>query len=103
MLTPSTAHLWGNCALSAHFVRTGGDVDTGRDTDAGDSEARREGSAAHWVADGVLRGDAHSCGDFEGETAPNGWVVTPDMVRHVQGYVDFVRSLGSVVRSEGMT
>lgn len=70
------------------------------DSDMTVSDARREGSAADWVANGVLRGDAGSAAEFDGETAPNGWIVTPDMVRHVQGYIDYCRSRGNVVRAQ---
>lgn len=100
-LTPSTAHLWTRCALSASVLR--GAVTSGPAAPSPDksvSEARREGVAADWIANGVLKGDAASADEFDGETAPNGWIVTPDMVRHVQGYVDFCRSRGAVVRAQ---
>lgn len=101
-LTPSTAHLWTKCALSAVFLRAGGVVDgpIAPEPDEKVSDARREGVAADWIATGVLNGDAASAAEFDGETAPNGWIVTPDMVRHVQGYVDFCRSRGRVVNSQ---
>jgi len=104
MLTPSTSHLWTKCALSASFNCTGGaysaDTFTGHDDDQEASEARREGIAADWIANGVLRGDAASAAEFLGEIAPNGWTVTPDMVTHVQGYVDYCRSRGGVIRTQ---
>jgi len=105
MLTPSTAHLWTNCALTAQLSRRGpaGALDglpPPIDDDPNDTDARREGQAADWVANGVLRGDAVSAGEFFGETAPNGWIVTADMVQHVQGYVDYCQSLGEVVHTQ---
>jgi hypothetical protein len=104
MLTPSTSHLWTKCALSASFNCTGGaynaDTYTGHDDDPEASEVRREGIAADWIANGVLRGDAASAAEFDGEAAPNGWIVTPDMVAHVQGYIDYCRSRGGVIRTQ---
>jgi hypothetical protein len=99
MLTPSTAHLWTNCALSGALnAGKTGDMPHVPKPDERASEAKREGTAADWIANGVLRGDAASCAEFDGETAPNGHVITPDMTRHVQGYVDYCRSRGDVVR-----
>lgn len=102
MLTLSTSHLWTKCALSASLSRgTGtGDGPFVPDVDQEASEAKREGIAADWVANGVLRGDASAAGDYLGETAPNGWVVTPDMVAHVQGYIDYCQSRGKVVQAQ---
>lgn len=104
MLKPSAAHMWTKCALSASIGRTGPapvwDGPFVPDPDDDEMDARREGTAADWVANGVLRGDASCAADYEGETAPNGWIVTPDMVTHVQGYIDYCRSRGPVVRAQ---
>lgn len=102
MLTPSTSHLWTKCALTALISRGAGTGDGPfiPETQDGDSEARREGIAADWVANGVLRGDASTAADFEGEAAPNGWIVTSDMIQHVQGYIDYCRSRGDVVQTQ---
>jgi hypothetical protein len=102
MLIASKSHVWTACSLAGTLDAPSGYVSDHRPAETTDeSDARREGKAAHWVAEGVLRGDAHSCADFEGETAPNGWIVTPDMVVHAQGYCDYVRSFGPVVQAEG--
>lgn len=107
MLTPSTSHLWTKCALSASFhcgsTAASGDGPFVPDDEPEASEARREGVAADWIANGVLRGDAASAAEFEGEAAPNGWIVTPDMVTHVQGYINYCNSraaatAGGIVR-----
>ena len=101
MLTPSTAPIWTHCALAPQISRGTAPGDgpfVPDDDDKTISEQRREGQAADWVAAGVLRGDADSAVEFLGETAPNGHVVTPDMVTHVQGYVDYCRSRGEIVR-----
>jgi hypothetical protein len=100
-LTPSTAHLWTKCALSASVNRgTSAETPFAPTPDETISDARREGIAADWIANGVLNGDAASAEEFDGETAPNGWIITPDMVRHVQGYIDFCRSRGEVERAQ---
>lgn len=107
MLTPSTAHLWTKCALSAWINRpaTAGAYDAAvipfiPEPDPAADEARREGVAADWIANGVLRGDAAEAAEYDGEIAPNGHAVTPDMVRHVQGYVDYCRAQGNVVQAQ---
>lgn len=49
----------------------------------GDQTQRDEGKAAHWLAEQMFRGaPAHA-----GLTAPNGHIVTDDMVEHVSQYV----------------
>lgn len=109
MLTPSTAHLWVPCSLAGSVNCS--EMPAGdwlKDmpalpVDDEDEEARREGRAAHWVGQQVLRGDAADCFEMDGETAPNGWLVTPDMCRDVQGYVNVVRSVGGEIAAETPT
>ena len=49
----------------------------------GDTTSRDEGTAAHWLAEQMFNGaPAHA-----GLTAPNGYVITDDMVEHVSSYV----------------
>jgi hypothetical protein len=104
MLTASTAHVWTHCALSGRH----NDPGSGRpvpavlelDDEPADTEARREGIAAAWIASAVLRGDAGSVDEMLGEQAPNGWMITPDMVAHVGDYVALVRSHGAPVLAE---
>jgi hypothetical protein len=107
MLTPSTAPLWTKCAFSAWINRPATAGAYGAvvvpfipEPDPASDEARREGIAADWIANGVLRGDAASAAEYDGETAPNGHVVTSDMVRHVQGYIDYCRAQGKVVQAQ---
>lgn len=51
--------------------------------DSGDTTQRDEGNCAHWLAEQMFDGaPAHA-----GLTAPNGYVVTDDMVEHVSQYV----------------
>lgn len=92
LLRPSHAFRWSRCAASVHFEAN---VPT-----EPDSDAAREGTAAAWVADCVLKGDADSAVDLLGREHKNGWLVTSDMVEHVQDYIDFVRSLGGITTTE---
>lgn len=92
MLRPSQAHRWSRCAASVPFEAA--------IMPEPDSDAAREGTAAAWVADCVLKGDAGSAEDMLGREHKNGWLVTPDMVQHVQGYIDFIRSLGGMTTTE---
>lgn len=48
-----------------------------------DHEARDEGNAAHWLAKEWFEGREHS----PGTKAPNGWVLTDDMIEHVGTYL----------------
>lgn len=91
-LRPSGSSIWTNCAASARFGANCPESPEG--------DAAREGTAAAWVAETVLNGNAISARDLEGETHPNGWLITPDMVDHVQGYVDMVKSRGGVISAE---
>lgn len=49
----------------------------------GDPTARDEGNAAHWLAEQMFNGASVGAG----ATAPNGYVITDDMVEHVNQYV----------------
>ncbi len=94
-LRPSHAYRWSNCAAAPTFEE--------RSPPEQPNDAAREGTCAAWVAECVLKGDAHSCEDLLGRTHKNGWLVTFDMVQHVQSYVDLIRSFGgtTTVEQEG--
>lgn len=80
-LAPSSANSWVACpAYDSDHV-------------SHDTDAANEGIAAAWVADMVLKNDAGDCLDMLGETAPNGYEITPDIVENVQVYVDYVQSV----------
>ena len=49
----------------------------------GDTTQRDEGNCAHWLAEQMFNGASVGAG----ATAPNGYVVTDDMVEHVSQYV----------------
>lgn len=92
LLRPSKSYQWSNCAASASFQE--------HLPEEPPSDEAREGTCAAWVADCVLKGDAHSAEDLTGETHANGWLVTPDMVEHVQKYIDMIQARGGVTTSE---
>lgn len=48
-----------------------------------DHEARDEGTAAHWLANAWFHGSQHAAGT----KAPNGYVITDEMVDHVGTYI----------------
>lgn len=89
---PSSSYMWSRCAAQPLF--------SSRSPKQPESDAAREGTCAAWVADCVLKGDAGSAADMTGETHANGWLVTPDMVEQVQGYVDLVKGRGGVTTAE---
>lgn len=91
-LRPSGSYRWSRCAAAPTFES--------KIPPEPDSDEAREGTAAAWVADCVLKGDAHSAEDMLGETHANGWLVTPDMVFYVQQYIDLIKSRGGVTTTE---
>jgi hypothetical protein len=95
----SNAYRWTRCAAAGQDFPAG----TGYGIGAELSAPRKEGRAAAWIADGVLRGDASCAADYLGELSPDGWTVTPDMVDHVQRYIDHVSSFGAVQSEASMS
>jgi hypothetical protein len=101
MLTAHTSPIWANCALAGSYnCGSGRPAPIDPDVDAEKSEAQREGIAAEWVAQQVLRGDAGSPHEMLGEQAPNGWLITSEMVAHATTYCDLVQSHGVPVEVE---
>jgi hypothetical protein len=95
-LTFSNSPLWSKCAQSCkpragvHYERE-------------ETDDIKEGRAAHWLANHVLRGDASGAEEGLGETAPNGWIIDEKMVRHIQEFVDIVRRHGGVMDATPLT
>lgn len=56
------------------------------------SESRREGTAAHFVAVDVLSGRHTDPIEWVDRTAPNGVFVTPDMAEHVETFIEAVQA-----------
>ncbi len=78
-LAPSHANAWIHCPAFEPEPRIS------------DTDAAREGSAAAWIADTVLKShEGIDAEDFLGETAPNGWEITPDMIRYVSEYISYI-------------
>jgi hypothetical protein len=82
----SGADGWSRCGFRPH-------LETRPDAlpdDEGD--AAKEGTAAAWVAECCINGDAYYAEDMVGRVHPNGVEISPDMARHLQPYIDLARS-----------
>jgi hypothetical protein len=91
-LRPSGSYIWSNCAANPLFSSNAPAQE--------DSDASREGTAAAWVAECVLKGDAHSAEDLIDRNHKNGWLITAEICHYVQKYVDFLRSRGGDISAE---
>jgi hypothetical protein len=97
MQVASKAHLWTRCALSGSLIagRAEGYISPhDPDADKDQSDARREGTAAHWLIGEIFAERLRPDDNPTGITAPNGWVVDAEMVEHARAYVDYVRGFG---------
>lgn len=82
-LSPSGASKWVKCP---------GSVKMGQYyPDKGRSEAAEEGTATHWVASEVLEG--RGADPFIGRTAPNGIIITHEMIDAARVYVEHVHQI----------
>lgn len=82
LLSPSSAHRWMICPGSAAICR---------DLPPEQSEYAAEGTAAHALAESILRGTDYAVSpEYD----------NPEMRQYVQTYVDFVRILGGVLEVE---
>lgn len=92
-LRPSASKFWTRCAGQPRMVASLPEKPP--------SEPAMEGTCAAWLAEQVLTGQAEQCADLLGAQHPeNHWVVDSDMVRHIQRYVDLVRSYGGEIVAE---
>ena len=57
-----------------------------------DQDARDEGNAAHWCAQEIFEGREVTAG----QQAPNGFIVTDDMLDHVHSYIDVIDQGGEM-------
>lgn len=85
-LSPSAAHRWIPCPGSVAMEEALGRASSG-------SEFAREGTAAHELAQRVLADTPaihinNACLDFINSKTSSGWVITADMARDTQVYVD---------------
>ena len=83
---PSKAGRWIPCPASARLENEFQEIE---------SEDAREGTAAHWVAAQVLAGH-FELEELTDRPAPNGIIVTGEMVEHVEMYLSAVRSVTPV-------
>lgn len=76
ILAPSAAARWVACAGSVALAALFPEEE--------DGEEAREGTAAHWAAFEIL----HASPVAVGQVAPNGYVLTEEMIEGAQAYVD---------------
>lgn len=89
---PSKSGYWSKCAAYVSFTH---------DLPETDNDATREGICAAWVAQVVLAStEGIACDDMVGKTHANGWLVSDEMARDVQDYVDLVRSFDGQITVE---
>jgi hypothetical protein len=92
-LPPSSSHRWTNCEL---FLQA-----SQKYPEPPEGDEAKEGTCAAWVAQMVLTGQAVNCAALIGKNHANGWLVTAEMARDVQGYVDNVLKRGGTTTCEG--
>ena len=92
LLRPSASHIWTACEA---MPRLSADI-----PEPPPSDPAREGTAAAWVAEQVLKGAAGSTNELIGTTHENGWLIDADMAELVQGYVDHLLARGGEVHAE---
>lgn len=92
ILRPSASPIWTQCAGYPRLAATM--------PEQPESDPAREGTCAAWVAEMVLTGQVQTPFDLIGAQHANGWVVEAAMARHIQGYVDLLRSYGGAVYAE---
>lgn len=88
-LRPSAAHIWTKCSANPLMASMMPAEVPG--------DAAREGTCAAWVAEMVLTGVVTSASEMIGRNHENGWLVEPDMARHIQKYIDHLRARGGKI------
>ncbi len=91
-LPPSSSHRWTNCALAVPASQAYPDEPEG--------DEAREGTCAAWVAQTVLTGMSVNCAALINYTHENGWLITAEMARDVQEYVDLIHKRGGTTSCE---
>lgn len=86
---PSNAGRWIPCPASPRLEASFPDPD---------GDDAKEGTAAHWVAAQVLGGHCE-LEELTDRKAPNGVIVTGEMVEHVQTYISTVRAFPIIERT----
>lgn len=96
MLKASDANLWVSCPLAGKVCMGGVAAAHPAAPDEHETDARKEGTAAHWVAE-LMFADKHPAA---GATAPNGWIIDGEMIMHARAYVDHALEHGEMIGSE---
>lgn len=91
-LPPSSSHRWMNCALYLQAAQNYPEQPEGDES--------REGTCAAWVAQLALTGQVVDCAATVGMNHENGWLVTAEMSRDVQGYVETILKRGGTTSCE---
>jgi hypothetical protein len=93
-LAPSSAHRWGpgGCPASPAMEA--------RYPEDTESQEAREGTAAHWVLEQILRGQPEPA---VGTLTPNGHPVTVEMIQGVAPLVDDIRDTQRACQTPGYT
>ena len=86
-LRPSHAARWAQCAASPRLQEPIPDTK---------SDDAKEGDAAHWLAAEVLRGN-FEIDELTDRQAPNGVIITGEIIEHVQTYLSVIGSEPVVV------
>lgn len=81
---PSNAGRWARCPASPRLEDRFPDSE---------SEDAREGIAAHWLAEQVLGGHVETVEELTDRKAPNGVIITGEMVEHTQLYINAVHTV----------
>jgi hypothetical protein len=68
--------------------------------DEPEGDEAREGTCAAWLAQVVLTGHAVNTASMVGNTHENGWLITDDMARDVQEYVNMIQKRGGTTSCE---
>lgn len=100
MLQPSKAHLWVHCPLAGKTLASNEYTVTEHADAAPTDDARREGIAAHWGVELLLRGEVEHARELVGLEHANGWVIDETMAFHISDYVEYVRAFGPYITVE---
>lgn len=94
-LRPSAAAIWAGAGCTAYPQRAADYSDKDMD-----NTAAAEGTAAHWLAENLLLSATPGAAEYLGAPAPNGVMVTDDMVDAVATYTDHIKGLRGDPRIE---
>lgn len=79
---------WTRCGFKPHLESLPGALPDE------EGDAAKEGTAAAWVAECVVNGDAYTAEDLVGRVHRNGVEIDPDMARFIQPYIERIQTFG---------